>query len=46
MNGARVNILAKLEAGDILTLVAADEGNEMVPPSHVPIQVITKIGTY
>ena len=41
LNGQEVNVLANLEAGDILTLVAADEGShETVPPSHVPIQVI------
>ena len=41
LNGQEVNVLAKLEAGDVLTLVAADEGtHETVPPSHVPIQVI------
>ena len=41
LNGQEVNVLANLEAGDVLNLVAADEGtHETVPPSHVPIQVI------
>ena len=47
LNGQEVNVLAKLEAGDVLTLVAADEEATRRCHLHMfPSRSSTKIGTY
>lgn len=41
LNGKSVNVLAPLETGDQLTIIAPPEkGHETVPPSYVPIEVV------